>query len=70
MLAQAPAPAGRGAAATGGRRGGERAAAHPDGDEPAVTSARAIMTSAAVQAAGPVMWCAMLKAAMAGPGGP
>ena len=29
------------------------------------TSARAIMTSAAVQAAGPVMWCAMLKAAMA-----
>lgn len=29
-----PAPTGRGAAATGGRRGGERAAAHPDGDEP------------------------------------
>ncbi len=25
------------------------------------------MTSAAVQAAGPVMWCATLKAAMAGP---
>jgi hypothetical protein len=25
------------------------------------------MTSAAVQAAEPVMWCAMLKAAMAGP---
>jgi len=25
------------------------------------------MTSAAVQASGPVMWCAMLKAAMAGP---
>jgi len=34
MLAQAPAPAGTGAAATGGRPGGERAAAHPDGDEP------------------------------------
>jgi hypothetical protein len=31
------------------------------------TSARAIITSAATHAAEPVMWCAMLKRAMAGP---
>src|SRR5216683_334599 len=31
------------------------------------TSARAIMTSAATQAGEPVMWCAMLKRAIAGP---
>src|SRR5215475_9758674 len=31
------------------------------------TSAGVIMTSAAVQAPGPVMWCVMLNRAMAGP---
>jgi hypothetical protein len=70
MLAQAPAPAGTDAAMTGVVLVVSERPRRWTVTSRAVTSARAIMTSAAVQAAGPVMWCAMLKAAMAGPAGP
>jgi len=67
MPAQALAPAGTDAAATGAAVSASERPRIQTVTSRAVTSARAIMTSAAVQAAGPVMWCAMLKAAMAGP---
>ena len=70
MPAQALAPARTDAAATGAAVSASERPRIQTVTSRAVTSARAIMTSAAVQAAGPVMWCAMLKAAMAGPAGP
>ena len=55
MLAQAPAPAGTDAAATGAAVAASERPRIQTVTSRAVTSARAIMTSAAVQAAGPVM---------------
>jgi hypothetical protein len=70
MLAQAAAPAWTDVAMTGVVLAVSRRPRRQTTASRVSTSARAIMTSAAVQAAGPVMWCAMLKAAMAGPAGP
>ena len=65
--AQAPAPAWAGDAMAGMLVAVSRRPRIQTTASRVSTSARAIMTSAAVQAPGPVMWCAMLKVAMAGP---